>query len=107
MLAARCVFLARMPIIIFCFGLSGCGMCHFDFGSHECFPHYDARFSLYCHVPLRNMPVDLLKYDSYGKTSIVSDWAGLYYFLRKYPWGQEVSSYVLVCVVFLLQGGGL
>ena len=27
-----------------CFGLSGCGMCHFDFGSHECFPHYDARF---------------------------------------------------------------
>ena len=52
------------------------------------------------------MPVDLLKYDSYGKTSIVSDWAGLYYFLRKYPWGQEVSSYVLVCVVFLLHGGG-
>ena len=36
--------LARMPTIIFCFGLSGCGMCHFDFGSHECFPHYDARF---------------------------------------------------------------
>ena len=53
------------------------------------------------------MPVALLKYDSYGKTSIVSDWAGLYCFLRKYPWGQEVSSYVLVCVVFLLQGGGL
>ena len=26
--------------------------------------------------------------------------------MRKYPWGQEVSSYVLVCVVFLLQGGG-
>ena len=52
------------------------------------------------------MPVvDLLKYDSYGKTSIVNDWAGLYYFLRKYPWGQEVSSYVLVCVVFMLQGG--
>ena len=53
------------------------------------------------------MPVvDLLKYDSYGKTSIVNDWAGLYCFLRKYPWGQEVSSYVLVCVVFMLQGGG-
>ena len=52
------------------------------------------------------MPVDLLKYDSYGKTSIVNDRAGLYCFLRKYPWGQEVSSYVLVCVVFLLQGGG-
>ena len=26
-------------------------------------------------------------------------------FVKKYPWGQEVSSYVLVCVVFMLQGG--
>ena len=52
------------------------------------------------------MPVvDLLKYDSYGKTSIVNDWVGLCLFVEKYPWGQEVSSYVLVCVVFMLQGG--
>ena len=68
-------------------------MCHFDFGSLECFPDYDARFSLYCHVPLRNMPVDLLKYDSYGKTSIVSDWAGFVLFLEKIPLG--AGSFVL------------
>ena len=28
------------------------------------------------------------------------------FFVKNFPWGQEVSSYVLVCVVFLLQGGG-
>ena len=35
------------------------------------------------------MPVALLKYDSYGKTSIVSDWAGLYCFLRNTPGGRK------------------
>ena len=27
------------------------------------------------------------------------------FFVKNFPWGQEVSSYVLVCVVFMLQGG--
>ena len=36
------------------------------------------------------MPVvDLLKYDSYGKTSIVNDWVGLYYLWENTPGGRK------------------
>ena len=51
------------------------------------------------------MPVvDLLKYDSYGKTSIVNDGCGCV-ICEQIPLG-AVSFGLLVCVGFLLRGGG-
>ena len=78
-LAARCVFCFG-PNADYFFGLSGCGMYHFILVPMSVCPPGEARFhfiaTYLCGICLF---VDLLKYDSYGRTSIINDWVGLRY----------------------------
>ena len=78
MLAARCVFLARMPIIIFVlvYRVVGCAILilvpmsvsHIMMLGFTLLPRTFAGYAC-CR---------LLKYVSYGETSIVDDWVGLH-----------------------------